>query len=81
MLETELKYLQTHKEDLIKLYPGRYLVIKGEEVSGAYETREEAMTAAVEMHGLQNVLIRRAEDADEIVFIPALIFGLINAHI
>jgi hypothetical protein len=81
MLETELNYLQTHKEQLAKLYPGRYLVIKGEEVSGAYETREAALTGAVEKHGLTNVLIRRAEDTDEIVSIPALAFGLIHANL
>jgi hypothetical protein len=81
MLETELKYLQTHKDDLAKLYPGRFLVIKGEEVSGVYETREAALTGAVEKHGLTNVLIRRAEDTDEIVSIPALAFGLIHANL
>lgn len=81
MLETEMNYLKTHREDLVKLYPGRYLVIKGEEVTGAYETREAALEGAAEMHGLSNVLIRRAEDSDEIISIPALAFGLIYAHI
>lgn len=78
MLETELKYLRANKEELAKLYPGRFLVIKGEKVSGAYETRDQALTGAAEKHGLENVLIRRAEDADEEIFIPALAFGLIN---
>jgi hypothetical protein len=81
MLETELKYLQTHREDLAKRYPGRFLVIKGEEVTGVYETREAALTGAVEKHGLTNVLIRRAEDSDELISIPALAFGLINASL
>jgi hypothetical protein len=81
MLETELKYLKAHKDDLAKQFPGRFLVIKGEEVTGAYETREAALEGAAIMHGLSNVLIRRAEDSDEIISIPALAFGLIHAHI
>jgi hypothetical protein len=81
MLETELKYLQMHKDELAKQFPGRFLVIKGEEVTGAYETREAALAGSAEMHGLSNVLIRRAEDSDEIISIPALAFGLIYAHV
>jgi len=79
MLESELNYLKAHKDELAKLYPGRFLVIKGEEVTGAYETREAAFTGAVERHGLTDVLVRRAEDADELVSIPALTYGLIHA--
>jgi hypothetical protein len=81
MLETELKYLSEHKDDLNKEYPGRFLVIKGQEVSGAYETREAALTGAIEKHGLTNVLIRRPEDAEETISIPALTYGLIDAHV
>ncbi len=81
MLEKELNFFHARKDDLAKTFPGRFLVIKGEEVSGAYETREAALTGAVETHGLTNVLIRRAEDTDEIVSIPALAFGLIHANL
>jgi hypothetical protein len=81
MLEVELKYLQENRDRLAKMYPGRFLVIKGEEVSGAYETREAAFTAAVEKHGLTDVLIRRAEDSDELISVPALAFGLVYADL
>jgi hypothetical protein len=79
MLETELKYLGDHRAEFAKLYPGKFLVIKGQELSGAFDTREEALTAAAEKHGLTDVLIRRAEDADELISVPALAFGLIHA--
>lgn len=81
MLETELKYLRENKEDLSRRYPGRFLVIKGEEVSGAYETQDAALTAAVETYGLTNVLVRRPEDAEVEVNIPALAFGLLYADL
>ncbi len=81
MLEKELTYLSANRVELGKLYPGKFLVIKGEDVSGAYETREAALSAAAEAFGLTNVLIRRPEDADEEFAIPALAYGLINASL
>lgn len=79
MLETELKFLSMHREELAKKYPGRFLVIRGEAITGVYESREAAMAGSAEMHGLVNVLIRRAEDVDEQAALPAYTFGLINA--
>jgi hypothetical protein len=81
MLEKELEFLSAHREELAKEYPGRFLIIKGEEVAGAYETREAALAAAGEQFGFSNVLIRRAEDADQLISIPALTYGLIDARI
>jgi len=79
MLETELKFLHTHKADLLQQYGGKFLVIKGEEVGGAYDTMNEALQGAAFTYGLDNVLIRRASDVDVEVSIPALTLGLMNA--
>lgn len=81
MLDAELKFLHDNRAELIKNYAGKFLVIKGAEVTGVYETRESALAGAAEKHGLADVLIRRPEDAEELVSIPALAFGLIHANI
>jgi len=79
MLETELNYLNTHREELLRLYGGKILVIKGEEVSGAFDTMDEALKDAATKHGLTNVLIRRPADGQVAVSIPALTLGILNA--
>ncbi len=81
MLETELKYLESHREELLRLYGGRYLVIKGEEVTGAYDTLNDALEGAALKHGLEDVLIRRPSDAQMEISVPALTLGILSADI
>ncbi|HXY78880.1 MAG TPA: hypothetical protein VEH47_08700 [Candidatus Acidoferrales bacterium] len=81
VLQTELNFLNTHKAELLKQYGGKYLVIKGEQVSGAYDTMSDALQASALMHGLDDVLIRRAEDADLEVSVPALTLGILHAGV
>jgi hypothetical protein len=81
MLDTELKFFNDNRAELAKNYAGRFLVIKGSEITGIYETREEALSGAAEKHGLTDVLIRRPEDVEELVSIPSLAFGMIHANL
>jgi hypothetical protein len=79
-LETERKYMDSHKEELLKQYGGKILVICGEQVTGAFDTMEEALQGAVEKHGLSNVLIRRPSEAQIEFCAPALTLGILNAN-
>ena len=79
-LETERRYLDAHKDELSQRFGGKVLVISGEEVTGAYDTIEEALHGAISMHGLKNVLIRRASEAQIEFAAPALALGIINAN-
>lgn len=38
MLEKELRYFQTHQDELVEQYEGKYIVIKNQKVIGVYET-------------------------------------------
>ncbi len=78
-LETELKYLDSHKDKLLKEYGGKILVISGEQVTGAFDTIEEALQGAVEKHGLNDVLIRRPSEAQIEFSAPALTLGILSA--
>jgi len=80
-LDTELKYLNSHRDELLKRYGGKILVIKGEEVTGAFETIQEALKDSATKHGLGNVLIRRPTEGQIEVSIPALTLGIMNANI
>lgn len=79
-LEIERKYLDSHKDELLKQYGGKILVIHGEQVTGAFDTIEEALQAATEKHGLENVLIRRPTEAQIEFSAPALTLGILNAN-
>ncbi len=79
-LEIERKYLDSHKDELLKLYGGKILVIRGEQVTGAFDTIEEALQGAVAKHGLCDVLIRRPSEAQIEFCAPALTLGILNAN-
>jgi hypothetical protein len=79
-LEKERKYMDSHKDELLKQYGGKILVISGEQVTGAFDTMEEALQGAVTQHGLNNVLIRRPSEAQIEFCAPALTLGILNAN-
>jgi len=46
MFETELKYFIDHQDELVKKFNGQYLVLKGTEVVGHFETALNAFLDA-----------------------------------
>ncbi len=79
-LEIERKYLNSHKDELLRDYGGRVLVIRGEQVIGAFDTIEEALQGAVEKCGLESVLIRRPSEAQIEFSAPALTLGILSCQ-
>ncbi len=80
MLDTERKFLEENRDRLLKEYGGKFLVIKGEDISGVYETIDEALQGAAAQFGLESVLIRRASDVQQMeLSAPALTLGILNA--
>ncbi len=79
MLDTELNYLNSHKDQLLQEYGEKVLVISGEQVTGAFDTMDEALQATVTLHGMKNVLIRRPSEAQIEFSAPALTLGILSA--
>ncbi|MGH9746275.1 MAG: hypothetical protein ACRD59_09225 [Candidatus Acidiferrales bacterium] len=79
-LEVERRFLDSHKDELLKRYGGKILVICGDQVTGAFDTMEDALQGAVMQHGLKNVLIRRPSEAQIEFSAPALALGILNAN-
>jgi hypothetical protein len=78
ILQTEKDYLKTKQAELAKEHPGKYLVIRKEEVIGAYDSYDEAVEAADSL-GIGPFLVRsvhRPED-DPTLVVPALALGLL----
>ena len=76
-LAKEKSYLRNHQAELAEKYPGRYLVIQGETVYGAYETYDEGVTQGVARLGAGPFLVRSVlEPEDKPIEIPALSIGV-----
>lgn len=58
MLEQEFAYFIQHQEELIKLYEGKFIVIKGDKVIGVYSTKEEAYETTIKHEKLGTFLIQ-----------------------
>ena len=78
LLGAEKKYLKDNSDEFMKEYPGKYLLIKGTQVCGAFETSDEGVREGARIFGVGPFLVRsvlQPEDA-EAPNIPALALGL-----
>lgn len=64
-LEREFKYYLKHQDDLVKKYNGKFVVIKGDEVLGAYDDELEAVKKTSEKHELGTFLVQKCEPGTE----------------
>lgn len=77
LLAVERAYFMGNLESLAKQHPGRYLLIKGEKVYGAYETHALGVDAGIEVFGRGPFLVASLADPDpEPLTIPALMTGV-----
>ena len=67
MLEKELKYFEDHKEELLKHYENQFVLIKDDQLIGAFTTEAEAYAAGVQRFGNQPFLIKRVTREQEVV--------------
>ena len=66
MLEEELQYFIDNQDELVKQYNGKYLILKGKNVLGAYPSLMEAYTFARKNYTPGTVMLQRCipgEDA------------------
>jgi len=58
MLEQEFQYYKDHQEELVQAYEGKFLLISGEEVKGAYNIETEAYLDGKKRFGLGHFLLQ-----------------------
>jgi len=78
MLDREREYYGIHLLDWIQGHPGKFVVIKGEEVLGFFDSLDEALSAGGARFGLSSFLVRRVGEQPETIDIPALTLGLLR---
>lgn len=66
MLEKEFEYFKTNHDELYRLYPNKYLVIKGNEVIYTADTFEDALNLAVTGgHKVGEFLVQLCSEGEE----------------
>lgn len=58
-LDLEIKAYERREKELEQLYPGKFVVFKGDELIGAWDTLDAAANAAVARFGRGPYLIRQ----------------------
>ena len=78
ILSRELMAYERMKEELLKNYEGKVVVIKNGELIGVYESEAETLQAALDKFGLEPVLIKRVLRKERPEEMPAYTFGLVS---
>lgn len=63
-LEKEFEFYKKNQENLIEKYEGQFVVVKDEEVKGAYSTEIEAYQEAQKSFELGSFLIQKVEKGE-----------------
>ena len=79
-LQEELDHYARNEEDLKRSAPGKFVLIKHNEIIGTFDTQDAALTEGTRRFGLEPYLVRQIGVPTEKLQIPALVLGLINAH-
>ena len=77
-LGEEKRYLREHLEEFSRQNPGKYLLIKGSQLYGAFETYEAGVIAGAKQFGQGPFLVRSVLQPDDAASpsIPALSIGV-----
>lgn len=80
-LEKELNFFESKKKEWLRNYKDKFVLIKGEELIDVFNTLEDAYKEGVKRYGNQPFLIKRVTEEEEIETLPALMSGIIHAHL
>jgi hypothetical protein len=78
MLEQERRYYDDHLQDWLQHFAGRFVLVKDATLIGTFDTLEAALAEGARRYGLQSFLVRRVEQPQGPVWIPALALGILN---
>ncbi len=64
-LKSEFDYYRAHQSELLKDYNGKYVVIKGETVLGAYDDASTAIKETSKNHPKGTFLVQKCTPGDD----------------
>jgi len=63
-LETEMKYFNDHRAELLDKAPGKFLLVKGDTLLGTFDSETAAIRQGYEMLGNVPFLVKQVTEAD-----------------
>jgi len=81
ILKKVINFFQKKKEEWLKLYEGKFVVIKDEELLGAYDTEGEAYKNGLDKYGNIPFLIKKVQPEEPAEEIPAYMLGVIGGSL
>jgi hypothetical protein len=64
-LEQELKTFKDKKQELLRQYNGKYVLIKGDQVIGIFESEKDAIGTGIQKFGNVPFLVKKVEEVEQ----------------
>jgi len=80
-LEKELELFAKMKAELLKNHEGKFVLIRGEEFIGTYDSADNAYTEGVKRFGCETFLVKKISEQEEVYRNQALALGLMHARL
>jgi hypothetical protein len=80
MLETERQFYSENLANWLSQFPGKFALVKGQELIGTFDTNEQALSEGARRFGLEPFLVRRVQERQDDVNVPALTLGILRAN-
>lgn len=80
MLEEERAYYGENLQEWLTRHANRFVLVKGSNLIGTYDTNEDALREGARLFGREPFLVRRVQESQPTVTIPALALGLLRAN-
>ncbi len=78
-LDQEIRFYNDTLIDWLTRFRDRFVLVKGGELIGVYNTNSEALAEGARRFGLQSFLVRQVQEQQPDVYIPALALGILRA--
>jgi hypothetical protein len=81
MLEEERRFYEENLPQWIDQYADRFVLVKGRDLIGTFNTMEEALAQGARLFGLQSFLVRQVLPNQPELHVPALALGILRANL
>ena len=78
LLTDEIAYYDAHKKQLMHEHRERYLLIKGSDLIGSYESEDEAVADGIRRFSSEPFLVRLAGEDTPVLSVPLLSIGMMT---
>jgi hypothetical protein len=69
LLANELATYERHKSELVKTHEGKFVLIHGDEISGIWDTYQDALSAGYKQFGMQPFFVKQILEIERVQFI------------